>query len=491
MRLRILTRSSDLARLQGLLVKQRIEAARSRVEITLLTREAAGDRDAGTPLWQLGDKGAFTSDLSDALSRGDADVVVHSWKDLPIEPRRETTVAATLPRADARDVLLLGPAALARRPARLAILTSAPRRALMLGESLPALLPWPVEQVECVPVRGNVQTRVRQLIDGAGDGLIVAKAALDRLLDPASPYTETARRIRDALDACGWMVLPLREFPSAAAQGALALEAAAGNAPVLELLAGVNHAATWRAVTAERNLLAAYGGGCHQAIGVSVQPMPFGDVVSVRGRTDQGEPLSQWSLLARTGRQPKAPIAAIWPRPGERDLAVRTPLPVRDPQDGRGLYVTRDDALPRGWSVDARRLVWAAGHETWRKLAARGVWVHGSSEGLGQFDPSVADRLAGRAVRWHRLTHAGAAMPDALATYEADSPLPADLECRTHFFWRSGSEFRAAIARCPQVRDRWHACGPGHTFDVVERIAGSTRVRPFLGYAEWLAEVGE
>lgn len=488
MRVRILTRNSDLARLQGRLVGQRIEQVHASTRVALLTRDASGDRDLATPLWQLGDKGAFTSDLSDALPAGEADIVVHSWKDLPTEARRGTVVAATLARGDARDVLLLKPAAMDGRAPRLAILSSAPRRALMLGESLPPLLPWPVERVECVPVRGNVQTRIRHLMTGAADGLVVAKAAIDRLLDPASPFTDTARLVRGALDACLWMVLPLREFPSAAAQGALAIEAAAGNAPVLDLLARVNDSATWRAVAAERYLLAAHGGGCHQAIGASVRPLACGDVISLRGRTEAGEALTQWTLRTPRDRQPAASIARIWPRPEERDQTARRPLAIPDPVDDRGLYVTRDEALPRAWHVDRGRLVWAAGPDTWRKLTARGIWVHGSSEGLGHFDPAAVDRLAGRAMRWHRLTHLGADVPDALGTYASACPLPEDLGGRTHFFWRSGTEFRAAIEAYPQVRDRWHASGPGHTFDVVERLAGGARVRPFLGYADWLAE---
>lgn len=488
MRVRILTRSSDLARLQGLIVRQHLEAASPSLTATLITRDASGDRDTGTPLWQLGDKGAFTSDLSDALSRADADIVVHSWKDLPIEPRPDTVIAATLPRADARDVLLLAPAAMERRTPRLSILSSAPRRALMLGESLPPLLPWPVERVECVGVRGNVQTRVRHFTNGGGDGLVVAKAALDRLLDPESPFTETTGRIREALDACLWMVLPLREFPSAPAQGALAIEAGRDQRQMLDVLARVNDAATWQAVGAERDLLAAHGGGCHQAIGASVQRMHFGEVVSLRGRTDAGVVLSDWTLRARQATQPKTSLREIWPRPDERGFTVRRPLTIRDPDDDRGLYVTRDEALPHGWRVDPRRIVWVAGGETWRKLAARGVWVRGSSEGLGQFDPAVIDRLAGRAMRWHRLTHKGADVPDAIATYETETELPADLASRTHFFWRSGSEFRHALASFPELRDRWHACGPGHTFDVVERLAGGARVRPFLGYTDWVAE---
>ena len=489
MRVRILTRRSDLARLQGCIVKRTLEETWPHAEVSLAVRDSAGDVDRETPLWQLGDKGAFTADLSEALAGGEADIVVHSWKDLPIEPRRDTLVAATLPREDARDVLLIRREAASAGAPRLTVLSSSPRRAFLLSELLPGILPWQIDRVECLPVRGNVPTRLRRLIEGAGDALIVAKAALDRLLDPASPFPEAAHSVRAALDQCQWMVLPLREHPSAAAQGALALEVASANTPLVDALQKINHQPTWRAVCREREILAGHGGGCHQAIGATVLPMPFGEVTSVRGRTPGGGQLEEWRLAHDRPGQPKTSVAAVWPRPDECDRVVRRALDVADPDDERGLYVARSEGLPASWIVGPERIVWAAGATTWRKLAARGVWVHGSSEGLGAFDAAAVDRLAGRPMRWHRLTHAGADVPDALATYEADSPLPDDLESRTHFFWRSASEFRKALAAHPGIRDRWHASGPGHTLDVLERIAGARLVRPYLGYGDWLAEI--
>ena len=488
MRLTILTRASDLARLQGHLVRRRLEAEYRSADVRLAVRDSAGDRDRQTPLWQMGDKGAFTTDLSDALARGDADIVVHSWKDLPIEPRRDTIVAATLPRGDARDVLVIRRDAVDRQAPRLTVLSSSPRRALMLRELLPALLPWRVEAVEFAGVRGNVPTRMRHLTRGGGDALVVAKAALDRLLDPASPFVDAAQSVRALLDQCRWLVLPLREHPSAAAQGALALEIAASNMALADTLRRVSDEPTWRAVTTEREILAGHGGGCHQAIGATMLPLPFGDVISVRGRTDAGLALSTWALTSPAPAQPRARRQAIWPRPGEGHV-VRRSLDVPDPGDDRGLYVTRDEALPAAWTVTPDRLVWAAGASTWKKLAARGIWVHGSSEGIGLFEAAAIARLAGRGVRWHRLTHADAGTSEALPTYEAVSALPPDLAARTHFFWRSGSEFRKALEAHPDLRGRWHASGPGHTFDVIRQLAGTGRARPVLGYQEWLEDI--
>ena len=126
--LRILSRASDLARLQALLVGRALTARFPEIEVTYLTRVASGDRDVTTPLAALPDKGAFTSDLSDALSAGEADALVHSWKDLPLEERPGTSIVATLERADPRDVLLVRRDAATRQPAALKVLSSSPRR---------------------------------------------------------------------------------------------------------------------------------------------------------------------------------------------------------------------------------------------------------------------------------------------------------------------------------------------------------------------------
>jgi hydroxymethylbilane synthase len=133
-------------------------------------------------------------------------------------------------------------------------------------------------------------------------------------------------------------------------------------------------------------------------------------------------------------------------------------------------------------------LVWAAGGTTWRRLAARGVWVHGSADGLGDAEPPAIDWLAGRAVTWRRLTHtaAAAADPAALGTYTVDEPLPDDLPSRTHFFWASGTLFLDAIARWPSLRAGWHGSGPGRTWRTLQEVLGpDARVRVWLDYDDW------
>jgi hydroxymethylbilane synthase len=492
---RILSRASDLARLQAFLVGRALEAHAPDTTITYLTRTASGDRDTDTPLAAMPDKGAFTADLTGGLLTGEADLVVHSWKDLPLEGRPDTEIAATLERADPRDVLLIRRDVVTKRPAVIRILSSSPRRAWLIDPVLPELLPWPVSRLEWLPVRGNIATRLTRLIEGRGDALLVAKAALDRLLGFGPPLEAAAQVVRALLDQTRWMVLPTREVPGAPAQGALAIEIAA-NAPAAlrDRIRAISHQPTWHAVMAEREILAAYGGGCHQAVGATVLPREYGRVVSVRARSAAGGRDERWSLIDAGAAPPRASRAEhIWPRPDERRHAQadRRPLDVAQPTDDHGYFVARADALPESWQVsgDADRLVWAAGGTTWRRLAARGVWVNGSAEGLGDDEPAVR-WLAGRPVAWHRLTHAGVDDAGALATYEVDVTLPADLASRTHFFWMSGTAFRRALATWPSIRQGWHGSGPGRTAQAVrDAIGPSDRVRVWLDYDQWHQEV--
>ncbi len=492
MRLTLLSRASDLARLQAMLVARALEARWPDVEVALVTRVASGDRDTTTPLTSLPDKGAFTADLSDALASGEADAVVHSWKDLPLENRPGSGIAATLERADPRDVLLVRRDAAARKPRALRVLSSSPRRSWLLAQVLPELLPWPVDEVTFLPVRGNIATRLSRLVQNrSADGLVIAKAALDRLLGFGAPFDEAARAIRDLIAHCHWMVMPIREVPGAPAQGALAVEVRRGT-EAFDRLRAISHEPTWHAVMKERDILAAYGGGCHEALGATVLPRDYGRVMSVRGKSSAGRVDQGWSLIDAGAPPPRTTDGNIWPRPAERHRASRRPLAATPPKDEVGLWVARAEALPDDWPLGPDRFIWAAGSTTWRRLAQRGVWVHGCSDGLGDIEPPSIDLLAGRQLAWCRLTHATAAAgdPSSLATYAVDEELPDDLPTRTHFFWTSGTLFHRALHQWPEIRDRWHGSGPGRTWRAIDEALGpDPRARVWLDYEDWRKDV--
>ena len=486
MRVKLLSRASALARLQTALVERALRSAHPDLEIECLTRTSAGDQDQTSPLWKLPDKGAFTADLSQALVDGAADFVVHSFKDLPIEMPAGTRLAGALPRADARDTLLVKRTAAVAKPASLRILSSSPRRGWLLGEVLPSLLPWPARTIEAVPVRGNIETRLRKLIEGDAHGLVVAKAALDRLLGFGAPFEREAAILREYLSECRWMVMPMREFPWAPAQGAIAIEIASARADLEGLIAPVVCAATTAAVQAERQVLAESGGGCHQALGAAIVEKQYGRVMSVRSRDTAA---SIWHLQREAPAFPRVSPSRLWPGPGVSAPSARAQLSV-DAPSADGLWVARAEALPESWQLPADTIVWAAGSQTWQRLAERGVWVHGCADGLGDDEAPPVDVLAGHAVSWVRLTHDRARAPQALATYHVDTTLPDDLPGYSHFFWTSGELFKSAVERWPAIRDGWHASGPGRTRDALHAELGETgRVGVWLDRQSWERDV--
>jgi hydroxymethylbilane synthase len=487
MRVRIVSRASDLAVLQAELVARALRTRWPSLEVVRLTRSSEGDRDQRAALWSMPDKGLFTADLSRALVNDDADLAVHSWKDLPIRPPAGTVVAGTLPRADPRDVLLFQRDVATRKPSTLTILSSSPRRSWQLETSLRPRLPWPVAHLTLAPVRGNIPTRLRRLLAGDGDALVVAKAALDRLLSEDAPAA-VATDIRAALGRCRWMVLPLKEHPAAPAQGAIGIEVAESRPDLLALAREISDGATWAAVTRERAILEALGGGCHEAVGATVLVRDYGEVTSVRARMPGLPDQLTWSLTTTTSPPPSASAGTLWPRPDERDRARRRPLEARPPSDSAALWVARAEALPEAWPIGEDQLVWAAGGRTWERLSARGVWVNGCADGLGDQETPDVDRLAGRRVEWQRVTHAASGDPQAIATYVVDQDVPADLDRRTHFFWTSGSLFLEALRRVPAIRRGWHASGPGRTARVVRDALGSdsdTHFSIWLDYDQW------
>ena len=242
--LRIGTRESRLALAQAHIAANALAplvGATSLVPLT--TRGDEISRRQGRGRWVATD-GQFTRELEQALLDGRVDLVVHSYKDLPTEPVPGLTIGAVLERADPRDCLLAREGGgLHDLPFGARVGTSSPRRAAQLAASRSDLI--------AMPIRGNVDTRLRRLEAGTYDGLILAAAGLDRL---GIPVPDAARLSLD-------LMLP------APAQGALALQSRAEDAALLRALAAIDHAPTRIAVEAERRLLRRLGGGCLAPLG--------------------------------------------------------------------------------------------------------------------------------------------------------------------------------------------------------------------------------
>jgi hydroxymethylbilane synthase len=233
---RLGTRGSTLAMAQSRSVAEALTAATGeRVELVEIVTE--GDRSS-QPVAQLG-VGVFVSALREALHAKEIDVAVHSYKDLPTAPADGLVIAAVPQRADPRDALVSrGGRLLADLPPGSRVGTGSPRRIsqlLALGQGL-----------ECVPVRGNVDTRLRRVADSDLDAVVIAAAGLARL-----GRSDEATELLDPM-----LMLP------APAQGALAVECRAGDTGLVELFGRLDDDLSRARVTAERALLATLEAGC-------------------------------------------------------------------------------------------------------------------------------------------------------------------------------------------------------------------------------------
>lgn len=262
--LRLGTRGSALAMAQSQTVADMVTAATG-LRVELVEIATAGDRSSA-PVQQLG-VGVFVSALRDALSAKEIDFAVHSYKDLPTAPADGLSIAAVPERADPRDALIARDGlTLAELPAGAVIGTGALRRIAQINAlGLP---------VTTVPIRGNVDTRLRKVADGELDAVVLARAGLARL--------GRAGEVTEILD-------PMLMLP-APAQGALAVECRSADADLVEALAALDHRATRAAVTAERALLAALEAGCSAPVAALAETTEDdeiylrGAVISVDGR---------------------------------------------------------------------------------------------------------------------------------------------------------------------------------------------------------------
>lgn len=257
--IRIGTRGSALALAQARLVADAF--ARDGRQSRLVVVETEGDRRAPDTVWG---EGAFVADIERALLGRSVDVVVHSAKDVPTGEDPRLQIAAYLPRADPRDVLVVrvdSPArSLDELPAGARVGTDSPRRVGFILARRPDLRPH--------PLHGNVDTRLRRLDEGETDALVLAAAGLDRL--------GRGERITQHFDP--------EVIPPAPGQGAIAVQVRRDDAPMLALTAPIDHLATRLAVTAERAFLAASGGGCRAPIG-ALAVSEDGEVVLFGGHT--------------------------------------------------------------------------------------------------------------------------------------------------------------------------------------------------------------
>ncbi len=523
------SRQSDLARIQALNVGQHLKE-KLNIDVDFFFRPSFGDLDLDMDLAKTNSKGVFTYEFQELLKSGQCDLVVHSWKDLPIDENAETRIFTLNPREDQRDLLFLKKSSVGQK--KLVFMTSSPRREYHLKKSLNLFLPSivldsvsdtvsnspsdPLSALEFESIRGNIPTRFKKFLDSDCDGFVVAKAAVDRMMNTeADEFKDIRRQILDVFEKCNWMVLPLSEFPTAAAQGAIAIEILKTH-PLVEQLIQINAYDIYDSVQKERQTHKQYGGGCHQAMGFSSLPTEFGSVFYASGNfEDKPFHYSQFNPLKKLNQkfkphqlysqtQMKSERARRrWKSSSEASVGGAQPhgmlaseLDIMTNSTKAEFVITRYEARLEDLK-NKSSTVWVSGNQTWMKLAQDGYWINGSLDGLGLKHKPNMSYLKPEHFYWLSNSSSpedGINLKDNLLqssvtsynfkfipTYDLSYPLTRieaeslfkDKEC---FLWMSGHAFESVLMVYPEIKTKTHFCGLGRTVNTLKKHLKSDQI---------------
>jgi hydroxymethylbilane synthase len=276
--LRLATRGSAQATAQSTVVADALMAAHPGLRVELVFVETLGDQRADVPLHQMGGQGVFVKEVQRAVLQGQADLAVHSAKDLPSVPAEGLVLAAFCERRDPRDALV--GASLGQLPEGATVATGSVRRRALLSAVRPDL--------HFVELRGNIHTRLSKLPEGGA--LVMAVAAMQIL--------GLTDRIAE--------LLPVDPFVPAPGQGCVAVECREGDHATAGLLQAIDHAPTRLEVTAERAFLAELGTGCSLPVAAHAVDGAVSGFLAhpASGRSVRGTaPLAGAAALAATLRE--------------------------------------------------------------------------------------------------------------------------------------------------------------------------------------------
>lgn len=248
-KIRIATRASKLALAQSNQICKLISRIAPDIDVVLIEIFTKGDKDQSDLLYKTGSVGFFTSEVEQVLIEGTADLAVHSFKDLPTAMSPELAIAAVPKREQVADALVTskGVSTIQDLPAGSSIGTSSLRRIAQIKQIR--------NDLDCRPLRGNVETRVGKVESGELDAIIVAAAGLNRL------------GLKDRISG----ILPPQDFLPAPAQGALAVQIRRGENELMEIVGQLDDRNSRISAQAERTILSEMGGGCSLPLGTYTQ----------------------------------------------------------------------------------------------------------------------------------------------------------------------------------------------------------------------------
>ena len=422
------------------------------------------------PLWQLEGKDFFTKELDEALLSKEIDLVVHSYKDLGSERPENIKLGCITERKYAHDILLIKKEKLKELPNKqlLIVGTSSPRRIFNIHSNLSRYLPNNQTKVECRTLRGNVNTRIEKLRANQYDAIVLAYAGLERLAN----HPESKEVLRELLDGLTYMVLPQKDFPSSASQGALAIEYNSERADQLpEILQKVHHEKTAQEIKREREAFSQYGGGCHLPVGIHVKSVQDFYIHLHQGE-DKGKRFIMHKLEGH--KYPELQGKKAYFLFGKYDFLTKK-VPIENKmEEPSHLFIT---STVCHHNLKNYTSVWSAGNRTMKKLISNGHWVNGSAEGFGheeikKFQDSELFKLFSDHNNWKVLSHdkAASVVGDVVACYTHEPKKAVEKKYKDEImssdivYWSSFNQYLRYTNQYPELKNKMHACGLGKTY---------------------------
>jgi hydroxymethylbilane synthase len=380
-KIRLIGRGSRLSVLQLKKVQQLIEINFPAIQVEIIIRNSKGDALQNIPLHTVEGSDFFTQDIFEALTTGEADIAVHSLKDMSSEHFFGPNHFAVIDRDDVRDIAIFSADIIEKlqQGKCITVGTCSPRREEMALTFLQKALPQVGNfSIEPQPIRGNVDTRLRKLDTGEYDAIILATAGLNRLLS----NDDEAQLVRALLQNKRLMLLPLIECVPAPCQGAIVAETVGSNTKAVEILKAINKKAVYDDCVAEKKEAIKYGKGCLQKFGVATINTRHINLLYAAGTNAAGDAFEKWqsvpslviaddTLFTSTAHM-KDFFQYDW-----KQSLPEISVPV--------VFIANHKAIRTENEIQylQNKKVIAAGTRTWVELAKKGFWISASADGLG------------------------------------------------------------------------------------------------------------
>jgi len=493
--IKLIGRSSRLSLLQIDIVKQKIQNAFPDIKVEVIARSSKGDSLQNIPLHTVDGSDFFTQDIFDALTIGEADIAVHSLKDMSSEHFFGGNKFAIVDRDDTRDVAIFNSdiEEKIKKGETIIIGTCSPRREEMATVFLKKALPqFSTEiKIETKDIRGNVETRLRKLNGGEYDATILATAGLNRLLKSQAD----AGLIKELLAYKKLILLPLIECVPAPCQGAIVAEAHHLNTKAIEVLQKINEEDLFADCYAEKKEAIKYGAGCIQKFGVTTLHTKKNKYLYAAGKDSEGTEFIKWeplpvlningSLFSSTEVM-KGFFDYEW---SKQKVQIEKPV----------VFIANYKAIQGQSEVKdlSSKTIIASGTKTWFELSKKGYWVTASADALG-FEFLLASLnmplLNIKAENISILTHKAAVERWRLKGYNAvsnykqvpknDKTIQESIVAAEAIFWTSFSqyEFYGKYAK----PDAKHLCAGGETAELLKQAGAEPVIFPTIkAFEQW------